>query len=50
MLKEGFSQRDIPHDCPNWQNVHYHYDIWSKPNDDEISLLNLILHELVEMK
>ena len=32
LLKEGCTWRAIPHDYPNWQNVRYHYDIWSKPN------------------
>lgn len=50
MLKEGCSWRGIPHDYPNWQNVRYHYDIWSKPDDDGISLLDLILRKLVEME
>ena len=31
LLKEGCTWRAIPHDFPNWQNVRYHYDIWSNP-------------------
>ena len=50
MLKEGCSWRGIPHDYPNWQNVRYHYDIWSKPDDNGISLLDHILRKLVEME
>lgn len=38
------------HDYPNWQNVRYHYDIWAKPDDDGISVLNRILRKLVEME
>lgn len=50
MLKEGCTWRAIPHDYPNWQNVRYHYDIWAKPDDDGISLLDHILRKLVEME
>ncbi len=50
LLKEGCTWRAIPHDYPNWQNVRYHYDIWSKPNNDGISLLDRILRKLVEIK
>ena len=50
LLKEGCTWRAIPHDYPNWQNVRYYYDIWTKPNDDGISLLDRILWKLVEME
>lgn len=50
LLKEGCTWRAIPHDYPNWQNVRYHYDIWSKPDDTGISLLDRILRKLVEME
>lgn len=48
LLKEGCSWRAIPHDYPKWQNVRYHYDIWTKPDDDGVSLLDKILRKLVE--
>ena len=48
ILKEGCTWRAIPHDFPNWQNVRYHYDIWAKPNDEGISILDQILKKLVE--
>ncbi len=50
MLKEDCSWRDIPHDYPNWQNVRYHYDIWSKPNDNGISLFLFWHHNFAEDK
>lgn len=34
----------------NWQNVRYHYDIWTKPDKDGISLIDRILQKLVEME
>lgn len=48
LIKEGCTWRAIPHDFPKWENVRYHYDIWSKPNDDGISLLDKIQRTLVE--
>ena len=30
------------------QNVRYHYEIWSKPDDTGISLLDRVLRKLVE--
>ena len=50
LLKEGCTWRAIPHDYPNWQNVRYHYDIWAKPDEDGVSLLDRILRKLVEME
>ena len=38
------------HDFPDWRVVRYYYDIWSKPDDDGISLLDRILRKLVEME
>ena len=50
LLKEGCTWRAIPHDYPKWQNVRYHYDIWAKPDEDGVSLLDRILRKLVEME
>ena len=49
LVKEGCTWRAIPHDFPDWRVVRYYYDIWSKPDDDGISLLDRILRKLVEM-
>lgn len=48
LLKEGCSWRAIPHDFPKWENVRYHYDIWSAPDKNGISLLDKVLRKLVE--
>ena len=50
LLKEGCTWRAIPHDYPNWQNVRYHYDMWSRPDDNGVSLLDKVLQKLVEME
>ena len=48
LLKEGCTWRAIPHDFPKWQNVRYHYDIWAKPDENGISILDRVLRKLVE--
>jgi transposase len=48
LLKEGCTWRAIPHDFPKWENVRYHYDIWSKPDKSGISLLEKVHRKLVE--
>lgn len=40
LLKEGCTWQAISHDLPKWQNVRYHYEICSKPNERGISLLD----------
>ena len=41
-------ERGLPHDYPKWQNVRYHYDIWTKEDKYGRSLLDKILDKLVE--
>ena len=48
LLKEGCTWRAIPHDYPKWQNVRYHYDIWARPDENGVSLLDKIQRKLVE--
>ena len=48
LLKEGCTWRAIPHDFPKWQNVRYHYDIWAKPDENGVSILDRVLRKLVE--
>jgi transposase len=48
LLKEGCSWRAIPHDYPKWENVRYHYDIWTKIDESGISLFEKIMRKLVE--
>ena len=48
LLKEGCTWRAIPHDFPKWQNVRYHYDIWARPDENGISILDRVLRKLVE--
>lgn len=48
IVKEGCTWRGLPHDYPKWQNVRYHYDIWTKEDKYGRSLLDKILDKLVE--
>ena len=48
LLKEGCTWHAIAHDFPKWQNVRYHYDIWSSPDDDGISILDRVFRKLEE--
>ena len=47
-LKEGCRWRSLPHDFPKWQICYYHYDIWRSAAEDEESVLDRVLRELVE--
>ena len=47
VLREGCRWRSLPHDYPKWNNVYYHYQIWSKKGADQKSTLDKVLEELV---
>jgi len=48
LLKEGRARRAIPHDFPKRQNARYHYDIWTKSDENGISVLNSVLRKLAK--
>lgn len=48
LLKEGCTWRAIPNDYPKWTAVRYHYDNWAKEDENGISILDKILHKLIE--
>ena len=47
-LREGCRWRSLPHDFPKWQICYYHYNAWRTSVDGEESILDCVLHELVE--
>jgi len=47
ILREGCRWRSLPHDFPPWNNVYYHYRVWSRPGADGASTLDKALEELV---
>ena len=50
LLKEGCTWRAIPHDFPKWQNVRYHYDNWSRKDENGVSDIDRALQALVELE
>ncbi|BDT03780.1 hypothetical protein SHM_14260 [Spiroplasma ixodetis] len=42
VLKSGCQWRMLPKNFPKWQTVYYYFQIWSKNNDKEPSVLQLI--------
>lgn len=48
VLKEGCTWRALPHDYPKWNNVYYHYQIWSQKETDGQTILDKVLKELVD--
>ena len=47
LLKEGCRWRSLPHDFPKWNNVYYHYQVWSEKGSDGKSTWDKALEELV---
>ena len=47
VLREGCRWRSLPHDFPPWNNIYYHYQVWSQPGTDGTSTLDKALEELV---
>ena len=47
VLREGCRWRALPHDFPPWNNVYYHYQVWSQAGTDGTSTLDKALEELV---
>ncbi len=48
IIKEGCTWRALPHDYPKWENVYYHFQNWSRKEEDGLSVLDKILRKLVE--
>jgi len=46
ILREGCRWRSLPHDFPKWQNVYFHFRIWSKLDENDRSLLDRVLKNL----
>lgn len=46
--REGCRWRSLPHDFPKWQNCYYHYNQWRKADEENESVLDFVMRELVE--
>ncbi|MDE6426193.1 MAG: transposase [Ruminococcus sp.] len=50
LLEEGCTWRAIPYDFPKLTTIWYHYDIWIEKDENGISILDKILHKLIEVE
>jgi len=48
IAKEGCTWRALPHDYPKWENVYYHFQNWSRKDENGQSVLDKVLRKLVE--
>ncbi|WP_342272835.1 IS5 family transposase [Spiroplasma endosymbiont of Acasis viretata] len=48
VLKSGCQWRMLPKNFPKWQIVYYYFQAWSKNNNKEPSVLQLVLKKLVK--
>ena len=46
VLRGGIQWRMLPADYPKWQLVYYYFSVWSKPDDEGISLLDKLLKKI----
>ena len=46
VLRDGIQWRMLPADYPKWQLVYYYFSVWSKPDDEGISLLDRLLKKI----
>jgi transposase len=46
IIKGGVQWRMLPSDFPNWKIVYYYFTIWSKKNEDGVSVLDSVLKKI----
>ncbi len=46
VLKSGCQWRMLPKGFPRWESVYYYFQVWSKKNGEEPSLLELVLKKI----
>lgn len=46
ILKGGIQWRMLPSDFPSWKLVYYYFSVWSKADDDGVSLLDRVLKKI----
>ena len=46
VLRGGIQWRMLPSDFPKWQLVYYYFSVWSKADEEEISLLDRLLKKI----
>lgn len=48
VVKGGIQWRMLPADYPNWKLVYYYFTVWSKADENGVSLLDVVLKKLVQ--
>ena len=46
VLRGGIQWRMLPSDFPKWELVYYYYSVWSKADEEGISLLDRLLKKI----
>lgn len=46
IVKGGIQWRTLPSDFPNWKLVYYYFTVWSKKDDNGVSLLDKVLKKI----
>ena len=46
VLRGGIQWRMLPIDYPPWESVYYYYTIWSKSDEQGVSLLDRLLKKI----
>ena len=46
IVKGGIQWRMLPYDFPNWKLVYYYFTMWSKKDDNGVSLLDKVLKKI----
>ena len=46
IVKGGIQWRMLPSDFPNWKLVYYYFIVWSKKDDNGVSLLDKVLKKI----
>jgi transposase len=47
LLKSGCQWRMLPSEYPKWNVVYFYFQIWNKKEENEDSILEIVLRELV---
>lgn len=47
LLKSGCQWRMLPSEYPKWNVVYFYFQIWNKKKENEDSILEIVLRELV---
>lgn len=46
IVRGGIQWRMLPSDFPNWKLVYYYFKVWSKKDDNGVSLLDKVLKKI----